>query len=60
MHVSEIYIMPKGDTSLLMCAQLCLLLCNPMVYNPPGSFVHGIFQARILEWVAISGSRGAS
>ena len=29
-------------------------LCDPMDYNPPGSFVHGIFQARILEWVAIS------
>ena len=31
-----------------------------MVYNPPGSSVHGIFQARILEWVAISYSRGSS
>ena len=28
-------------------------LCDPMDYNPPGSFVHGIFQARILEWVVI-------
>ena len=31
-----------------------------MVYNLPGSSVHGIFQARILEWVAISSSRGSS
>ena len=27
--------------------------CDPMGYSPPGSSVHGIFQARILEWVAI-------
>ena len=35
-------------------------LCNPMGYSPPGSSVHGILQARILEWVAISFSRGSS
>ena len=35
-------------------------LCYPMEYSPPGSSVHGIFQARILEWVAISFSRGSS
>ena len=35
-------------------AQLCLTLCNPMDYSLPGSSVHGIFQARVLEWVAIS------
>ena len=29
-------------------------LCNPMDYSPPGSSVHGILQARVLEWVAIS------
>ena len=40
--------------------QLCLNLCNPMNCNPPGSSVHGISQARILEWFAISFSRGAS
>ena len=34
--------------------QLCPTLCNPMDYSPPGSSVHGIFQARVLEWVAIS------
>ena len=33
-------------------------LCNPVDYNTPGSSVHGISQARILEWVAISSSRG--
>ena len=39
--------------------QLCLTLCDPMDYSSPGSFVHGIFQARILEWVAISSSKGS-
>ena len=34
--------------------QSCLILCDPMVCSPPGSSVHGIFQAWILEWVAIS------
>ena len=38
-------------------AQLCLTLCDPMDCSPPGSSVLGIFQARILEWVAISYSR---
>ena len=39
-----------------MCSitQLCLILCNPGAYSLPGSSVHGIFQARILEWVAVS------
>ena len=40
--------------------QLCLTLCNPMDYHPPGSSVHGILQARILEWAAIPSSRGSS
>ena len=42
-----------------MCsvAQLCLTLCEPVDYSPPGSSVHGIFQARTLEWVAISFSK---
>ena len=41
-------------------AQSCPTLCNPMDCSLPGSSVHGIFQARILEWVAISFSRGSS
>ena len=40
--------------------QLCPTLCNPMDHSPPGSSVHGILQAKILEWVAISFSRGSS
>ena len=39
--------------------QLCLNLCDSMDHSPPGSSVHGILQARILEWVAISFSRGS-
>ena len=34
--------------------QLCLTLCDPIVGSPPGSSIHGIFQARVLEWGAIS------
>ena len=41
-------------------AQSCQTLCNPMDCSPSGSSVHGIFQARALEWVAISFSRGSS
>ena len=37
--------------------QSCPTLCDPMDCSPPGSSVHGIFQARILEWVAIAFSR---
>ena len=40
--------------------QLCPGLCDPMDYRLPGSSVHEISQARILEWVAISFSRGSS
>ena len=38
----------------------CVQLCDPMDYSPPGSPVHGIFQARLLGWVAFSFSRGSS
>ena len=39
---------------VVLVTQLCPNLCNPMDCSPPGSSVHGIFQARIVEWVAIS------
>ena len=42
------------------CAQSCLTLCDPMDCSLPGSSVHGISQARILEWVPISFSRRSS
>ena len=41
---------------MCMNAQSCPTLCEPMDCNPPGASVHRIFQARILEWVAISSS----
>ena len=41
-------------------AQSCLTLCDPMDCSPPGSSVHGISQARILQWVAISSFRESS
>ena len=41
-------------------AQSCPTLCDPVHCSPPSSSVHGIFQARVLEWVAISFSRGSS
>ena len=44
----------------VLAAQLCPILCNPMNCSPPGSFLHGILQARILEWVAIAFSRASS
>ena len=47
---------------LVMCVftKSSLTLCDPMDCSLPGSLVHGILQARILEWVAISSSRGSS
>ena len=44
----------------VLIAQLYLTLPDPMDCSPLGSFVHGIFQARTLKWVAISFSRGSS
>ena len=41
-------------------AQSCPTLCDPMDCSLPGSSVHGIFQAIVLEWIAISFSRGSS
>ena len=42
-----------------VCVQSCRLFCDPMDCIPSGSYVHGISQVRILEWVAISYSRGS-
>ena len=47
-------------SSKVNVAQSCLTLCDPMDCSLPGSSVHGIFQARVLEWVAISFSRRSS
>ena len=50
---------PKGK-KLRVSAQACLTLCDPMDCRPSGTSVHGIFQARIQEWVALSSSWGSS
>ena len=52
---SFVYFMVK-----VLVVQSCLTLCDPMGYTLPGFSVCGILQVRILEWVAIPFSRGAS
>ena len=58
--ISDLLFALNWYDAFVLCSvlQLHLTLCDPMDYNPPGSSVHGIFQARILEWVTISFSRG--
>ena len=64
LHGLMLWIPPKrkyGDkVKWSEVAQSCPTLCDPVNYSPPGSSVHGVLQARILEWVAISFSRGSS
>ena len=50
----------KGFSRQEYWSGLCLILWDPMDCSPPASSAHRIFQARILEWVAISFSRGSS
>ena len=58
--------LPSSSTITRMCVLVCPVtqsspaLCDPVDYIPPSSSVHGIFQERILEWVAISYSRKSS
>ena len=61
--VPEILSVPRipflwGLLYLVLVTQSCLTLCDPLDCSPPGSSIHGIFQARILEQVAISFARG--
>ena len=59
----ELPVAAFSNSGLILLAKLlqsCLPLCDPMDCNPPGSSIHGIVQARILEWLAISFSRGSS
>ena len=53
-------VLPQAYESESEVTQWCLTLCNPVDCSPPGSTVHGILQARILESVAIIFSRGSS
>ena len=52
--------LPNREAVYLKVTQSCLTLCDPMDCSLPSSSVHGILQARVLEWVAISFSRGYS
>ena len=52
--------LPQGARAVQKDSQSCRTLCDPMDCSPPGSSVHGILQARMLEWVAIPLSRGSS
>ena len=59
--VSPVVLITHSLTSFkVLVAQACPALCDPMDCSPPNSFVLGILQARILEWAAISFSRGSS
>ena len=55
-HLQENPVLCAGAESL----QLCPTLCHPMDCGPPGSSVHGLLQARILEWAAVPSSKGSS
>ena len=70
-NVNELAIQRADITSQILClsphfksesevAQSCPTLCDPIDCSLPGSSVHGIFQAIVLEWIAISFSRGSS
>ena len=50
---------PSEWTGWISLLQLCPTLCDPRDSSPPDSYVHGILQTRILEWVATSSSRGS-
>ena len=51
---------PYNYTMSSEVAQSCLTLCDPIECSLSGSSIHGIFQARVLEWIAVSFSRGSS
>ena len=51
--------LPRVTHERAKSLQSCPTLCNPMDCSPPGSSVHGILQARILEWVAVPSSKGS-
>ena len=61
-HEGKVPFSSYSVKSVCVClvTQSCLTLCDPMDCNLPDSSVHGILQARILEWVAMPFSRGSS
>ena len=58
--VQETWVYQGINGSVVLVAQSCLILSDPMDFCLPGSSVHGILQGRILEWVAIPFSRASS
>ena len=58
--VRQLKSLDNMTVSSMLVAQSCPTLCNPMDCSSPGSSIHGILQARILEWVAIPFSRASS
>ena len=58
--MSSLQIVEYVKENIIKVIKSCLTVCNPMDFSPLGSAVHGISQARTLEWVAISYSRGSS
>ena len=48
---------PHLKVRVCVRAQSCQTLCDTMDYSPPGSSVHGVLQARMLEWIAVPSSR---
>ena len=59
MRMLSVSVVSLRPLSLFVCLRV-VTLCGLMDSSPPGSSVHGIVQARILEWLAISSSRGSS
>ena len=61
--IPHIFIVPEAlilSVKWSEVAQSCLTLCDPMDWSQPGFSICGLFQARVLEWVAVSFSRGSS
>ena len=58
--LSIFHVYNLSSICIYVCAQSCLTHFNHVNYSPPGSSVHGISQARILEWIAMPSSRGSS
>ena len=54
LHANSVSERQLSESVKVLVPQSCPTLCNPTDCSPPGSTVHGIFQARMLEWVAIS------
>jgi len=58
-NTSHILLARSVHVCVCSVVQSCLTLCDPIDCSLPGSSIHGIFQARILEWLTISSSRGS-